>query len=232
MSMPVSRDVNRIEAFSDAVFGFALTLLVVSLEVPRTYADMMQNVRGLPAFAACFAILLMIWQEHHKFFRRYGVHDGGIIWINGVLLFVVLFYVYPLKFLMTLLLGPSGALLGGHVDAETGMRMPALMTMYGAGFVAVFLLLAALHWRARQCLRADPEPSTDMRMLDVDLGACLVYVAIGVVSLGIASLPWRWAPGVAGIAYALLGPAHFLYHHFIVPRAIGRPGLPSQSPQV
>jgi cytochrome c biogenesis protein CcdA len=149
-----------------------------------------------------------------------------------VLLFVVLFYVYPLKFLMTLLLGPSGALLGGHVDAETGMRMPALMTMYGAGFVAVFLLLAALHWRARQCLRADPEPSTDMRMLDVDLGACLVYVAIGVVSLGIASLPWRWAPGVAGIAYALLGPAHFLYHHFIVPRAIGRPGLPSQSPQV
>ena len=74
--MTVSRDVNRIEAFSDAVFGFALTLLVVSLEVPRTYADMMQNVRALPAFAASFAILLMIWQEHHNFFRRYGVHDG------------------------------------------------------------------------------------------------------------------------------------------------------------
>ena len=30
------RDVSRLEGFSDAVFGFALTLLVVSLEVPET----------------------------------------------------------------------------------------------------------------------------------------------------------------------------------------------------
>lgn len=221
--MSVSRDVNRIEAFSDAVFGFALTLLVVSLEVPRTFADMMENVRGLPAFAACFAILLMIWQEHHKFFRRYGVHDGLIIWINGVLLFVVLFYVYPLKFLMTLLLGPDGALFGGHVDQETGVRMPAVMAMYGVGFVAVFALLAALHWRARRCLRADPDPAVDMRMLDIDLGGCFVYVSIGVLSLAIAALPWRWAPGVAGMAYALIGPAHVVYHAFVVPKQLGAP---------
>lgn len=216
--MGVSRDVNRIEAFSDAVFGFALTLLVVSLEVPRSYADMVENVRGLPAFAACFAILLMIWQEHHKFFRRYGVHDGVIIWVNGVLLFVVLFYVYPLKFLMTLLLGANGVLLGGHIDQESGMRMPGLMAMYGVGFVAVFVLLAVLHWRARRCLRADPDPSIDMRMLDVDLGGCLVYVTVGLLSLGIVALPWRWAPGVAGMTYALIGPAHFLYHSLVVPR--------------
>jgi uncharacterized membrane protein len=224
--MSVSRDVNRIEAFSDAVFGFALTLLVVSLEVPRTYADMAENIRGLPAFAACFAILLMIWQEHHKFFRRYGVHDGPIIWINGLLLFVVLFYVYPLKFLMTLLLGPNGALLGGHVDIETGKQMPALMAMYGVGFVAVFGLLAALHWRARRCLRAEPDPAVDMRMLDVDLGACFVYVTVGLLSLAIVALPRRWAPGVAGMTYALLGPAHFIYHSMIVPRiAPPRPGV-------
>ncbi len=210
--MPVSRDVNRIEAFSDAVFGFALTLLVVSLEVPRTFTDLLQNVRGLPAFAACFAILLMIWQEHHKFFRRYGIHDGTIIWINGLLLFVVLFYVYPLKFLMTLLIGAGGVLMGGQVDIEAARRMPSLMAMYGAGFVAVFLLLAALHWRARRCLRAAPDPAVDMRKLDTDLGACLVYVAIGLLSLGLTALPWRWAPGLAGMSYALLGPAHFLYH--------------------
>jgi len=31
------REVSRIEGFSDAVFGFALTLLVVSLEVPMSF---------------------------------------------------------------------------------------------------------------------------------------------------------------------------------------------------
>ena len=50
--MAVSRDVGRIEAFSDAVFGFALTLLVVSLEVPRTYAEMMGTVRALGKIVA------------------------------------------------------------------------------------------------------------------------------------------------------------------------------------
>ena len=123
--MPVSRNVTRIEAFSDAVFGFALTLLVVSLAVPRTYDDMMDTVRALPAFAASFAILLLIWQEHHNFFRRYGIHDGVTIWINGLLLFVVLFYVYPLKFLMTMLVGPSGVMFGGRIDAVSGERIPA-----------------------------------------------------------------------------------------------------------
>ena len=122
--MPVSRDVNRIEAFSDAVFGFALTLLVVSLEVPRTYADMMNSVRALPAFAASFAILLMIWQEHHNFFRRYGVHDGVTIWLNGLLLFVVLFYVYPLKFLMTMLIGPNGVMFGRPAGRRERRRCP------------------------------------------------------------------------------------------------------------
>jgi hypothetical protein len=32
--------INRVEAVSDAVFGFALTLLVVSLQVPRTYVEL------------------------------------------------------------------------------------------------------------------------------------------------------------------------------------------------
>jgi uncharacterized membrane protein len=39
-------EITRLEAFCDVVFGFALTLLVVSLEVPHSYAEMMAVVRG------------------------------------------------------------------------------------------------------------------------------------------------------------------------------------------
>ena len=221
--MPVSRDVNRIEAFSDAVFGFALTLLVVSLEVPRTYEDMMASVAALPAFAATFAILLLIWQEHHNFFRRYGVHDGVTIWLNGLLLFVVLFYVYPLKFLMTMLIGPRGMLFGGRPDGVSDAQVPGLMVMYAMGFIALFLILAALHWRALACLRPELDPGVDLGSLRVHLGACLVYVSIGLLSLLIVQLlPPRVGLPVSGFAYGLIGPAHYLYYRVVAPRLMRR----------
>lgn len=48
-------------------------------------------------------MLVWIWFEQHKFFRRYGLQDGTTVTLNVILLFVVLFYVYPLKFLFGLL---------------------------------------------------------------------------------------------------------------------------------
>ena len=94
-----TREVSRIEGFSDAVFGFAITLLVVSLEVPKTYHELMQVVRGFPAFAVCFALLFQVWWRHYRFFRNYDLEDGYIVALTGILLFVVLFFVYPLKFM-------------------------------------------------------------------------------------------------------------------------------------
>src|SRR3954469_10228981 len=93
------RDVNRLESFSDAVFGFALTLLVVSLDVPKTFNDLVATMRGFPAFALCFLFLALIWNGHYRFCRRYGLNDGTTRFLTCVMLFLVLFYVYPLKFL-------------------------------------------------------------------------------------------------------------------------------------
>ena len=90
---------SRIDSFSDAVFAFALTLLVVSVAVPSTYADLYATLRGFLPFAICFCLLMFVWFAHYKYFRRFGTHDDRTIILNSILLFVVLFYVYPLKFL-------------------------------------------------------------------------------------------------------------------------------------
>lgn len=148
--MPLRRhEVTRLEGFSDAVFGFALTLLVVSLEVPNDVAQLMQDMQGLAGFALMFAMVCWIWYEHNVFFRSYGLQDQWTVFLNCVLLFVVLFYVYPLKFLTAALLK-----LFFDVGADSGPRLRApsdgtsLMLLYSTGVVLIFGVFVLLYRHA------------------------------------------------------------------------------------
>src|ERR1043166_3258597 len=151
-----SHEVSRTEGLSDAVFGFAITLLVVSLEVPKTYGELMQTMRGFGAFAISFSLLFIVWYNQYKFFRRYGLQDNLTMVLNGVLLFVVLFYVYPLKFVFSLMVnlftGGRGdiVLTNGAVEhmVENTDQVAKLMMIFGAGYVAVFGVFVLLYWHA------------------------------------------------------------------------------------
>jgi uncharacterized membrane protein len=174
---------SRVDGFSDVVFGFALTLLVVSLEVPRTYDELHNVLLGFIPFAICFFLFMSIWWGHFKFFRRFGLHDAGTVWINAVLLFTVLLYVYPLKFLFTLATGHTDE----HVFSNP-YQLRELMTVYGAGFAAINLCFAALYanaWRQRLHLRLNPVETA----ITVSAGQSYVGVAsCGILSCAVAFL--------------------------------------------
>lgn len=205
-------DVSRVEGFSDAVFAFAVTLLVVSLEVPSTFDELLETMRGFFAFAVCFALLLLVWYEHYKFFRRYGLRDSLAVHLNAVLLFLVLFYVYPLKFLFTLL---TDQLLGFGNEVIEPSQVPLLMVIYGAGFVAVQSVFVLFYWRAyslRVVLGLDAHESS---MTREEIQGFLVNVSVGLASIFIAVLGGEDAVSWAGLVYILIFPLQTLNSHVI-----------------
>jgi uncharacterized membrane protein len=198
-----AHEVSRLEAFSDVIFGFAISLLVVSLEAPKSYGDLMEIMHGFLPFAICFFLFIDIWWEHHDFFKRYALHDRVVSVLNTFLLFVVLFYVYPLKYMFTLFV--SG-MQGEDVRLPAGAAA-TLFTLYGLGVAAVFWTLAFLYahaWRRR-----DPLQLNEVERIDTleSIADNVAMGAFGIVSLILANI------GLARFA-------GFVYFLIAVPKTI------------
>src|SRR5262249_13837681 len=150
---------------------------VVSLEVPKTFDELMRAMRGFVPFAICFALLLLIWYSHYRFFRRYGLHDPQTIILNSVLLFVTLFYVYPVKFLFSLL-----NRWGSTQIAILQQHIPTLVIIYCSGDSAVYLAFALLYlqaWRMRRQLELNPTELLHTRSMAYEI---FPLMAIGLLS--------------------------------------------------
>ena len=203
--------ISRLEAFSDAVFAFALTLLVVSLEVPKSYDELMNLMRGFPAFACCFAVLVGIWVEHNLFFRRYGLQDGYTVLLNSILLFVVMFYVYPLKFMFESGFAYFLAWAGQGVLPMTLGQLARASAIYGLGWIAVFVMFGLLYlhaYRKRHELGLTP---LEVFKIKTFAGHHMVSTAVGGVVVLIAVAAPRNYAFISPMVFAFMWPAHALY---------------------
>jgi uncharacterized membrane protein len=201
-------EVTRLEGFTDAVFAFAVTLLVVSLEVPKTFSELLVAMRGFLAFGVCFALLAYVWYQHYRYFRRYALENPWVVVLNCALLFFVLFYVYPLKFLFSATFNSS--------EISTS-EIRSLFTIWSLGCAAVFTVFTLLYlyaWRIRAQLQLTPLEAirTQVSLLDQ-----LAMVFIALLSTALArTMPIRYI-GLAGYIYCLL-PVYFTIAHSIAGR--------------
>jgi uncharacterized membrane protein len=210
-------EITRIEGFSDAVFAFAVTLLVVSLEVPQTFNELLSAMRGFIAFAICFGLLASIWYYHYVFFRRYGLQDRYTILLNTILLFVVLFYVYPLKFVFTLLinqmLGDTTVQLpNGAIEPMIETNQGALLfVIYGVGYIAISLVFALMYYHAYR--QREQLELTELEVLDTltSMRALLLDCGVGALSIAIALIGGEGYTALAGFTYFLIGIERSIY---------------------
>jgi uncharacterized membrane protein len=180
------KETGRLEAFSDGIFAFAITLLVLGLKDPVKAVGQNQNLlNGLlgewPAFFAFFTSflsVLIMWVNHHNMFSYIRGVDTRFIFLNGFLL-------------LTVTLNPFTTLLVAHHILDSNAKTAAGV------YSGVFLFLAVawnVLWRyASKEHRLLSGTVTDEHIKkmnrDYNLGLLLYVVAFALAFVnGLASI--------------------------------------------
>lgn len=227
---------SRIEVFVDAAFAFAVTMLVIAIDsIPESLPELIEVLKGTPAFAASFASIMVFWWGHKTWSRRYGLDEDRPCTLLALLLvFTVMVYLYPLKVLANALFAwLSGGWLPAGLELTEPQSVIVVFQIYGVGFFALSLILSLLYWRARALAdRLDLDPR-EILITELEGQVWAMMAATGLTSaLWAAALPAR-AGIFAGFLYFLLFPATFLIGRRFDRRlrALTTDVAPSQGPE-
>src|ERR1700704_3596073 len=137
------RFTQRLEAFSDLVFGFRLSLLATRADVPSNPAEVFEGTRWA-TFIVTFGMICAIWLSHYRIFRHHFVARTPDVIVNFIFLLGIAVLPY---------------------SVQTFLRFanaPNVIVLYLGDFALVLAALATLRWRALRQRREDPE--VEMRL--------------------------------------------------------------------
>jgi uncharacterized membrane protein len=187
------RETGRLEGFSDGVFAFAITLLVLDLKQPTVtgvtpFQGLLNQWPTFFALVTSFMTILVLWVNHHNMFNYVRRINTQFMFLNGFLLFFVVLTPFTTSFVADNLFSN-----GSEVAA--------------AVYSGTFLLLSAVYtvlWRYAQGNHkllggdvADVRLQKINRRANIGLG---LYVVAFVVSL---------LSGLAGVVLVLLLTGYF-----------------------
>ncbi|MEO6173432.1 MAG: TMEM175 family protein, partial [Arenimonas sp.] len=142
--------VTRLEAFVDAAFAFAVTLLVISGDqIPSSVSMLIDALKQVPSYAASFALIMQIWLSHADWSRRFGLDDIVSDRLSLLLVFVLLIFVYPLKMVFASFFALiSNDFLPSHFVISQWSQVPILFQTFAIGYGSMAMVMCLLFARA------------------------------------------------------------------------------------
>lgn len=172
------RVLSRLLAFSDGVFAFAITLLIIGIAVPEgtTKFNLNSALSSLwpnyMAFLISFFVIGLYWINHVRQFRFIRKYDSGLLWLNLVLLL----FIVVIPFTTSVL-------------SRYGNRTSVIV--YAANVACVGYMVTALWFYAAH----------NNRLIDKRLGS--IYIRRTIIMNLIAPIVFTLSIGVAFIDYTL-----------------------------
>ena len=164
---------DRLLAFSDGVFGVAITLLVIDVRLPPIPPDsddtaVLQALWGIEqkllVFAFTFIIVGISWLGHHRKFNYIDKVDGRLLWLN--LLYLMVLYLVPF---------------GSSIVAEHGSSRVAFAVHAGVMALADILFASVFTHGLREPFvagRLEPRSALRRNMILSPLLAGILFVLI------------------------------------------------------
>jgi len=173
---------SRIEAFSDGVFAIAITLLVLTIAQPAGYGNLGHELAkrwpSLAAFVVSFAIIGIMWLNHHSLFGHFQRIDRPLFYLNLLLLLTITFLPYPT--------GVLGEALHRRQGTQTAAVLYAVAMAVNAWAWSALWLYAS--HRRRLLAASFPEEERALATLMFTIGAVFYTLAIGVAFLNAYAL--------------------------------------------
>jgi len=207
----MDKETGRLEAFSDGIFGVAITLLALDIKIPEsaeaTNASLWRSILDLwPAYLTyfnSFAVVLLIWMGHHMIFREVRSTNVRIIFLNGLMLLLIALFPFPTRTI--------GQFAGGDAEAVA----VAFYAGY-TGLISTSFLLLTLN------LRASPHLLTRGESMCKELGPLAAFEAVGVMLYVVLAILAFWSPHVALAGTCVM----WIYWGVVVAMGEKKPGKP------
>ncbi len=193
---------QRLDAFVDAAFAFAVSLLIIGGTEPlRSFTDLAVALARIPAFVFGFALIALFWTAHRTWSTLTPVRTGWTTFLSLAVVFAVLVFVFPLRLLAETATHyvsggvlPGGRLMSGLADLRW------TYVIYGVAFAVLSGLNALLFAQAARALRGGDATAHRKGVQWATTWA--ISAATGLISALIAATPLlKVAPWLPGVAY-------------------------------